>query len=123
MGMRMRPNSMAADTDATAHAEVNAIRIACRKLGTIDLSGHVLVTTCEPCPMCAAAIHWARCDAVIFGATIDDAARAGFHELSVGCAELYKGGGSNVRFENEVMRPQCAALLDEWLRGACPHPY
>jgi len=116
-------NTVRVDTDATAHAEVNVIRIACRKLETIDLAGHIMVSTCEPCPMCAAAIHWARCDAVIYGATIEDAARAGFHELSVGCVELYRSGGSDVRVVNEVLRTHCAALFDEWLSGANPEPY
>jgi guanine deaminase len=65
--------------DATCHAEVNAIRKASRRLGTHDLSGCEIYSTCEPCPMCFGAIHWARIGTVYYGAGIRDAARAGFH--------------------------------------------
>ena len=56
-------NSVTIDNDPTAHAEVNTIRQACRKLGTFDLSGCTIYTSCEPCPMCLGAIYWARKDA------------------------------------------------------------
>src|SRR6266487_1103214 len=63
-------NEVWARTDPTAHAEIMAIEAAARRLGTIDLSGCVLYTTCEPCPMCASAAHWSRLDEVVCGATI-----------------------------------------------------
>jgi guanine deaminase len=66
--------------DPTAHAEVVAIRRACKTLGTFDLSSCELYTSCEPCPMCAGAIHWARLRKVYYAATRDDAARAGFDD-------------------------------------------
>lgn len=116
-------NSVRAGCDPTAHAEVNAIRAAASRLRTIDLSGHVLFTTCEPCPMCAAAIHWARIDAVYYGARIEDAARAGFHELTLGCAELYRAGGSGVAVHADVLRAECAALFTAWQQGPRPEPY
>jgi guanine deaminase len=115
-------NHVRANTDSTAHAEVMAIRDACRALNSIDLSGCEMYTTCEPCPMCAAAIHWAKLDAVHYGATIDDAARAGFNELHVSIDHLYKEGGSTVRIHRDVMRRECAALFDEWL-AAGGRPY
>lgn len=59
--------------DPTAHAEVNCIRAAAKKLNTIDLSGCTMYTTCEPCPMCLTATHWAKIDTCYFGATIADA--------------------------------------------------
>ena len=62
-------NQVVARADPTAHAEIQAIRAACRALGTFDLAGCVIYATCEPCPMCFAAIHWSRLDAVHFGAT------------------------------------------------------
>lgn len=73
-------NTVTASLDPTAHAEVNAIRAAAKALDTFTLSGCQLYTSCEPCPMCLAATHWARMDAVYFGATAADAARAGFDD-------------------------------------------
>jgi guanine deaminase len=73
-------NSVTATNDPTAHGEVNAIRAACRALGTFTLAGCELYTSCEPCPMCLAAAHWARLEAVYFGASAADAARAGFDD-------------------------------------------
>ena len=67
-------NSVTLDNDPTAHAEVNTIRKACRKLGTFDLSGCVIYTSCEPCPMCLGAIYWAHLDRIYFGNTRKDAA-------------------------------------------------
>ena len=116
-------NVVRASCDATAHAEVMAIRGACAKLGTISLAGHVIATTCEPCPMCAAAIHWARLDAVIYGAGIADAEGAKFNELSVPIATLYAHGGSPVRIYPHVLRDECAALFELWKRGPNPTPY
>ncbi len=110
-------NTVRSEQDATAHAEINAIRGACRKLGTIDLTGHVIATTCEPCPMCATAIHWARLDAVIYGAVIDDARNAGFNELSIPCRVLYREGGSRVRVHAGLMQDECKALFARWTQG------
>src|SRR6516165_9769852 len=73
-------NTVWRDSDPTAHAEVNCIRAAASALRLIDLSGCEMYSTCEPCPMCLSAIHWARIDRVVFGATIADAALAGFNE-------------------------------------------
>ncbi|GAA4613366.1 nucleoside deaminase [Saccharopolyspora hordei] len=73
-------NRVTVDLDPTAHAEVTAIRAACRALGTFKLDGCVLVTSCEPCPMCLASALWARVDRVLFAADRDDAADAGFDD-------------------------------------------
>lgn len=75
-----RTNSVTPDKDPTAHAEVNAIRDACRKLDTFDLSGCTLYTSCEPCPMCLSAAYWAKVDKIYFAAGRDDAADAGFSD-------------------------------------------
>ncbi|RKQ35354.1 nucleoside deaminase [Kocuria tytonis] len=75
-------NRVTADNDPTAHAEVSAIRAACRALGTHDLSGAVLYSSCEPCPMCLATSLWARLDAVHFAADRHDAARGGFDDAA-----------------------------------------
>jgi guanine deaminase len=66
--------------DPTAHAEVNAIRAACKSLGTFSLSGCEIYSSCEPCPMCLSAIYWARLDRVYFAAARTDAAEIGFDD-------------------------------------------
>ena len=63
-------NSVTIDNDPTAHAEVNTIRQACKKLGTFDLSGCVIYTSCEPCPMCLGAIYWLKSTASTMGTTV-----------------------------------------------------
>jgi len=73
-------NSVTKNNDPTAHAEVTAIRKAARKLGTFDLSGCEIYTSCEPCPMCLAAIYWARLDKIYFGNTKADAKEIGFDD-------------------------------------------
>ena len=73
-------NSVTLTNDPTAHAEVNAIREACRALSTFQLTGCEIYTSCEPCPMCLGAIYWARPDRVFYAATAKDAAAAGFDD-------------------------------------------
>ncbi len=73
-------NQVTATNDPTAHAEVSAIRNACRELGTFELRDATLYSSCEPCPMCLAAILWARCGGLFFGNTAADAAEAGFDD-------------------------------------------
>ncbi len=116
-------NTVRLTNDPTAHAEVNVIREACGHLGMIDLSGHVLVTTCEPCPMCASAIHWARIDEVAFGATIEDAVASGFNELNLACGQLYALSGSPVKVRREILQSECRALFQLWKTGPNPTPY
>jgi len=76
-------NLVTSTNDPTAHAEIIAIRAACASLGTFQLDGSDLYTTCEPCPMCLGAIYWARLRQVSFGATADDAAAAGFDDAFI----------------------------------------
>ena len=76
-------NLVTSTNDPTAHAEVVAIRNACRELGTFQLRGCEIFTTCEPCPMCMGAIYWARPARVVFAATRADAARAGFDDAHI----------------------------------------
>lgn len=73
-------NRVTANHDPTAHAEVSAIRAACQKLGTFDLSGCEIYTSCEPCPMCLGAIYWAHLDKIYYGNNKTDAARIGFDD-------------------------------------------
>ena len=73
-------NRVTSTNDPTAHAEVVAIREACARLGSFQLDGCVIYTSCEPCPMCLGAIYWARPERVFFGCTREDAARIGFDD-------------------------------------------
>ena len=73
-------NRVTATNDPTAHAEVVAIRAACAKLADFQLTGCHIYTSCEPCPMCLAAIYWSRCEAIFYGNSAADAAAAGFDD-------------------------------------------
>ncbi|MBB5345421.1 nucleoside deaminase [Tunturibacter empetritectus] len=73
-------NLVTAINDPTAHGEIVAIRNACQMLGTFQLAGCHIYTSCEPCPMCLAAIYWARCEAIFYGNCAADAAAAGFDD-------------------------------------------
>lgn len=114
-------NRVRLNTDPTAHAEVECIRAAGSVLKTIDFSACVMYTTCEPCPMCAAAIHWAGFKEVVYGATIADADDAGFRELALPAAELLSRG-SATKIRSGVMPRECAALFQEWKNsGGVPY--
>ena len=73
-------NKVISSNDPTAHAEVATIRLACKKLKTFDLSGCIVYTSCEPCPMCLGALYWARVDAIYYGNTKADAAAINFDD-------------------------------------------
>ncbi len=76
-------NKVVPNNDPTAHAEVSAIRLACQELGTYSLSGCEIYTSCEPCPMCLAAIYWARIDKIHYANTKADAATIGFDDAFI----------------------------------------
>lgn len=73
-------NRVIPQNDPTAHAEISAIRLACQELGTYNLQGCVIYTSCEPCPMCLGAIYWAHIDTIYYGNTKADAAAIGFDD-------------------------------------------
>lgn len=89
-------NRVTLDNDPTAHAEVSAIRLASRKLGTFNLAGCDIYTSCEPCPMCLGAIYWARLDNIYYANNREDAANIGFddefiyHEIALKPSERRK---------------------------------
>lgn len=116
-------NTVVLTTDITAHAEVNAIRAGCLETGDIFLSDAMVATTCEPCPMCMAALHWARVDTVYYGATIGDADTAGFNELQFPAAELLKQGGSEVKLIGDTLQEECVQLFAEWQANPNKTPY
>lgn len=107
-------NVVWAETDITAHAEVHAIRVACRRLGAVKLEGCVLYATTEPCPMCFSAIHWAGIGVIHFGTSIADAAGAGFGELAIRNETMKQAGGSPIAIHPGLLREECAALFAEW---------
>lgn len=110
-------------TDSTAHAEVTAIREACHAIGDVHLTGAIVATTCEPCPMCMTALHWARVDTVYCGASIADAGNAGFNELYVPAADVLRMGSSQVQLIPNVLPDECKALFREWQETPGSRPY
>jgi len=100
--------------DATCHAEVNAIRKASKKLGTYDLSGAVIYSTTEPCPMCFSAIHWAKIRKVFYGTTTKDAKKIGFNELLISDSKLKSMGGSSVELRPDFLHKECLKLMNDW---------
>ena len=86
-------NKVISENDPTAHAEINAIREACKNIGSYDLSGCELYTSCYPCPMCLSAIIWANIKKVYYGNTKEDAAEIGFRDEFI--YEYIKNGNSN----------------------------
>jgi tRNA(Arg) A34 adenosine deaminase TadA len=101
-------------SDATCHAEVNAIRLASKKLKTYNLSGCRIYSTTEPCPMCFSAIHWARIGSIIYGNNIADAKKIGFNELSISNVSMKKIGKAKIKIIRGVLRDECNRLFGEW---------
>jgi guanine deaminase len=107
-------NMVTATNDPTAHGEVTAIRAACKALGTFSLAGCELYTSCEPCPMCLAASHWARLDTVFYGAGADDAAKAGFDDASL-YEEFRKVPAERSLPTEQFLRDEAWASFEAWL--------
>lgn len=105
--------------DATCHAEMNAIRMASKTLGTWDLSGCEIYSTTEPCPMCFSAIHWANIGKIIYGTTIRDVQKLGFNELTISNHQMRTLGKSNLKLYPHFLRKECQLLLEQWKR--CEH--
>ena len=111
-------NLVFSTTDITAHAETNALREACRVEGNLHFPDAIVATTCEPCPMCTAALHWARVGTVYYGAAIADARSAGFNELTLPSEELVRLAGSPLKLVSGILADECRALFDEWKRNS-----
>ncbi len=107
-------NTVLTEKDATNHAEMNAIRLACRKLRSHQLDGCVIYSTTEPCPMCFSAIHWAKIGAIVYGTGIADVKKLGFSELTVSDRRMKREGHSRVRITSGFMRQECLELLRKW---------
>jgi guanine deaminase len=109
-------NTVLKDLDPTCHAEINAIRLAAGKLKTYDLSGCEIYSTTEPCPMCFAAIHWARLGRLIYGTAIIEVARLGFNELTLDNRQMQALGRSPVAIYPGFLADACRQLLADWDR-------
>ena len=106
-------NEVLKTNDPTAHAEVVVIRKAAAKLGRFDLSDCEIYITCEPCPMCFAAIHWAKMKRMYYGCTRDDAAESGFDDKFI--YDVIRGTAEREQVKSVQMgREGCLKLVDEW---------
>jgi guanine deaminase len=106
-------NTVTASNDPTCHAEVNAIRDACRNLKDFQLTGCDIYTSCEPCPMCLGAIYWARPNRVFYAATKSDAAHAGFDDSFI-YDEIQKVFDIRSIPFAELMREKAVEVFAEW---------
>ena len=113
-------NTVLRDKDPTAHAEINAIRLAAKKLGTYDLSGAEIYSTTEPCPMCFGAIHWARISRLYYGTSIEDVAALGFNELRLPVLKIKELTGVPVEIIPNYKRDKCLELLEAWKKLNLP---
>jgi tRNA(adenine34) deaminase len=103
------------DRDPTAHAELTAIRKAASQLGR-HLDGCMIVSTHEPCPMCATAIVWAGIETVAYGYAIREAIEQGRNRIALSCKEVFERAGKNIAIHEEVLRDQCSVLYDRKVR-------
>lgn len=106
-------NRVTASNDPTAHAEMIAIREACRKLGNFEISGCEIYTTCEPCPMCLGAIYWARPASVYFACDAEDAAKAGFDDSFI-YQEIARPYGARKIPMSSMMREEALEIFRAW---------
>ncbi|HEX2640021.1 MAG TPA: nucleoside deaminase [Pyrinomonadaceae bacterium] len=107
-------NRVTSTNDPSAHAEIVAMREACRNLKTFQLDGCSIYTSCEPCPMCLGAIYWARPAEVFFAGTREDAAAAGFDDDMI-YVELEKPNAERQRPMKNLMRGEAVEVFRHWL--------
>jgi guanine deaminase len=107
-------NQVTSINDPTAHAEVQAIRLACQKLGHFELKDCQLYTSCEPCPMCLGAIYWARISRIYFANTADDAASIGFDDSFI-YSELKEIQSQRRIPAIQMMREEALAGFRAWM--------
>ncbi len=115
-------NRVTASCDPTAHAEVSAIRAAAKQLQTFDLSGCTIYSSCEPCPMCLAAIYWARLDKLFYAADQHDAAGAGFDDSFI-YKELALDAEARSLLSEEMLHEEALASFEAWKNNAEKTPY
>jgi guanine deaminase len=110
-------NQVTRTNDPTAHAEIVAIREACRALGSFQLEGCEIYCSCEPCPMCLGAIYWARPARVFFAATAEDAAAAGFDDATIYRQIVAPPSERSIPMIH-LVEEQAAAPFEEWINHA-----
>ena len=108
-------NKVICSSDPTAHAEIVAIRNACQKLRTYDLSDYILYTSCEPCPMCLSAIIWANIKQVYFGCSKEDAANIGFRDNDI--YSYLKGNKKDLINLSQIDRDECIKVFEEYQKN------
>ncbi len=106
-------NQVTSTNDPTAHAEIVAVRNACERLGSFQLDGCVVYTSCEPCPMCLGAIYWARPEKIFFGCTREDAANVGFDDDFL-YREMEKGIDERDLPMINLLREESLAVFKNW---------
>jgi len=105
-------NKVLTENDPTAHAEIVAIREACKVLNTYDLSNYILYTSCEPCPMCLSAIIWSNIKTVYYGCTKEDAGKIGFRDDMI--YEYLKNKNIKLLEMEQVDREECIKVFNEY---------
>ncbi len=115
-------NRVIAENDPTAHAEVVAIRDACKVLGTFQLDGCEIYTSCEPCPMCLGAIYWARPKIVYYANTRDDAASIGFDDSMIYDEIGVEHGARKIPLVN-LCRKDAFLVFESWANKNDKTPY
>ena len=115
-------NRVTANCDPTAHAEVSAIRAAAQKLGTFNLSGCDIYSSCEPCPMCLGAIYWARLDRLFYVNTKADAARIGFDDAFI-YKELALPLSERTLRAEQLLGKEAIATFEAWEQKTDKTPY
>ena len=108
-------NMVLKNNDPTAHAEVTVIREACKKLGTYDLSGYILYTSCEPCPMCLSAIIWSNIKEVYYACTKNDAGNIGFRDDVI--YDYLEGKNKDLISLKQIDRDECINLFEEYKKN------
>lgn len=110
-------NRARANMDTTAHAEMEAIREATRRLKTLDLSGSVLYATCEPCPMCFSACLWASIRRIVYACSIADAARVGIRQIPITSSQMKRLSHGTIEVAGGLLRDESLELFTTWSRG------
>lgn len=109
-------NRVTSTNDPTAHAEVVAIRDACSRLKTFSLAGCDIYSSCEPCPLCLAAIYWSRLDRIYYAATCDDAAASGFDDRNL-YREIKKPADERSILMEQALRDEALVALQAWVKN------